>query len=200
MRMPDAKVEITGNLADACRAYFSLSGDMELVQLYLQRMPAFYLNMVERMLERQAFWAAAVASYARCFNQGSRKAYARSVEIPAQFAPVHEYLLAFRNNNIAHLTRTPVSHATRLKLVVSAESTPRYQRDVQLFTIDLDPQADGVAELATLLQRQYSHLAERYRKRISELVAAYDDSTIRDMARRKQPLRVDDPEFRIGDG
>ena len=101
---------------------------MELVQLLIEAMERQPDPEREDdpAAEIQGFWAAAVITYARGFNTGYRRAVAQTVRIPNRFRHIHDWLLSYRNETVAHRSRSPIDHWSNIELWWRQSILPPY--------------------------------------------------------------------------
>jgi hypothetical protein len=191
MRAPHA-LRITGPMSDALTAFDSLAEDMDLVQLLLEQM----LGLPDPEMEDdpaagvRGFWAAAVVTYARCFNSGQRKAFARTVRIPHRFRRAHDWLLSYRDATVAHRSRVPIDHYDEIQLWWRRSPFPPYWAfDVYPTSVRLlQPtiaRSRAIHRLAAHLAATYARLADDVRTQLTYTLYGTTTEALLGLARRR---------------
>jgi hypothetical protein len=147
----------------------------------------------EPLIEHTAYWTAAVVTYTRCFGAGSRRRYAHSVPIPTRQHSFHQWLLAFRNNNIAHISRTPLHYESDVIFIPPPADYALVHGQVAVPSISLlHGSTKRLIKLADVLEHRYSRMAQQYEDRIIRFIDGCDEDALRATANRRGTLHVDD--------
>lgn len=115
-------------------AYGSLHEDMVRVGVYLDGVVG------EPSALTDAYWIAALVTYARCFGTGRRKAYADKVAVPARFKGTHRWLKMQRSTHLAHHDRN--NQAEQGRVIAHLDTDARRVDSVTYFAVSVSHPTD----------------------------------------------------------
>lgn len=154
---------------------------MELVQLLIEAMDRQPDPEQEDdpAVEIRGFWAATVTTYARCFNTGYRRAFAQTVRIPTRFRAIHDWLLSYRNQTVAHRSNSPIDHWSNIELSWRPSVfPPNWAPEIYPVTISmLQPTGTRVVRIHRLaghLAATYARLSDDMREQLQYAVHELD--------------------------